>query len=257
MPNNALYVYGIVKGLDPEWKNIGLNRENVYTINQGKFSALVHDCGEKPYISEDPAKIKELIITHNMILNRAMENFGGVIPLSFNTIIKKGEDSSQDNLKKWLNDNKERLEKKWNKIANKKEYGIRIYYEKSKLIQEASNNIEIKEIEENLQRKSKGLSYLLQQKTKSKTNEIAQKKIIQFKQKFYGDIKKLTDNIKVNISRISIDEEKDLLCSLSILVDRQKISEIKQVLEKKTSNGFSFQLAGPFAPYSFVENESK
>lgn len=257
MPNNALYVYGIVKGLDPEWKNIGLNRENVYTINQGKFSALVHDCGEKPYISEDPAKIKELIITHNMVLNRAMENFGGVIPLSFNTIIKKGEDSSQDNLKKWLNDNKERLEKKWNKIANKKEYGIRIYYEKSELIQEASNNIEIKEIEENMQGKSKGLSYLLQQKTKSKTNEIVQKKIIQFKQKFYDDIKRLTDNIKINISRISIDEEKDLLCSLSILVDWQKINEIKQTLEKKEGDGFSFQLVGPFAPYSFVENESK
>ena len=38
-----------------------------------------------------------------------MKGFKGVIPLPFNTIIKKDENSSEVNLKKWLNDSKERL----------------------------------------------------------------------------------------------------------------------------------------------------
>ena len=258
MPNDALYVYGIIKfGFDLDWKGLGLNGNDVYTINESGFSALIHDCEEKPYMSEDPNKIKDLIITHNQILDKAIKHFDGVIPLHFNTIIKKGENTAQDNLKKWLNDNKEKLEKVWNKVEGKKEYSIRIYYEKEKLIQEVSDDEEIKELEDNQQGKSKGLSYLLQTKVKSKIDEIAWNRINQFKQKFYDDIRKVADDIKVNVSRIFIDEEKDLLLSLSILVNNHQISKIKKILEQKCGNDFSFQLSGPFAPYSFVENETE
>src|SRR3989338_5568843 len=148
MPDDALYVYGIVKlGFDLDWREAGIEGKNVYTISECGFSALVHDCEEKPYMSEDPNKIKELIIAHNKVLDNAMKHFDGVIPLHFNTIIKKGENSSQDNLKKWINDNKERLERIWNKIEGKKEYSIRIYYDKEKLMQEVSGSKEIENIQ--------------------------------------------------------------------------------------------------------------
>lgn len=254
---NALYVYGIVKnGPNMRYKGTGLNEEKVYTIKEGDFSAFVHDCEEKPYISEDPGKIREMVITHNSILNRAMEDFGGVIPLPFNTIIKAGENSVHDNLKKWLKDDKDRLEKIWHKIKGRKEYAIRIYYEKDKLMQEVSAIAEIRESEKNLEGKSAGISYLLQEKTKSRTNEIVQERINQFKQEFYSSMKKITDNVKVNISRIFIKEEKELLLSLSILINEGQADEIKRILEK-TGKDFPFQLAGPFAPYSFVENGTK
>ena len=249
---DALYVYGIVKnGPNFKYTGIGLNGKSVYTLKQGEFSALVHDCEEKPYISEDPNKIKELIIAHNNILSKAMEDFKGVMPLPFNTIIKGGENSAENNLKKWLNDNKERLEKRWSKIEGKREYGIRIYYEKEKLIQQASNSTEIKEIEESREGKGEGLSYLLKGKASYKTNEIIQNRINQFKQEFYDEIRLTADDIKANASRISINEEKDLLLGLSILIDEERIDKIKRILEK--NKDFSSQLAGPFAPYSFVE----
>ncbi len=250
--SNALYVYGIVKnGFNFRYNGTGINGESVYTLKQGEFSALVHDCEEKPYISEDPNKIKELIIVHNNILNRAMEDFKGVMPLPFNTIIKGRENSAEDNLKKWLNDNKEKLEGVWSKIKNKSEYGIRVYYEREKLIQQTSNSAEIKEIEKNMEGRSEGLSYLLKGKASYKINEIVQDRINQFKQEFCDDIRTVADDIKVNISRISINEEKDLLLGLSILVNEDQVDKIKRILEK--NKDFSFQLAGPFAPYSFVE----
>lgn len=254
---DALYVYGIVKfGFDLEWKKHGLNKENVNIIGKGKFSALVHNCKEKPYISKDPNEIKKLIFAHNKVLDRAIEDFGGVIPLPFNTIIKKGETSSQYNLKKWLNDNRDKLEKTWNKTKGKREYGIRIYYNKNKLIQKAYRNAEIKKLEKSTERKSKGLAYLLGGKIKSRINELVQNKVNQFKQKFYNDIKKVTENLIINVLRTSIYKEKsDLLLRLSILVNKQQKNEIIDILEKNTHNGFSFNLTGPFAPYSFVENE--
>ena len=256
MPDEALYIYGIVKlGFDLDWREAGIEGKNVYTINECGFSALVHDREEKPYISEDPNKIKELIIAHNRILDRAIKYFDGVIPLHFNTIIKKGENSSQNNLKKWLNDNKERLEKIWNKIESKKEYGIRIYYDKEKLVQEVSCSKEIENIQCQ-EGKGAGLSYLLQSRAKTKINEIVWDNVNELKNKFYSDIKKVTANLKINPSSIFIDEEKDLLVNLSILGDKQQINKIKRFLEQKVGKDFSFQLTGPFAPYSFVENET-
>ncbi|MEW5896496.1 MAG: GvpL/GvpF family gas vesicle protein [Nanoarchaeota archaeon] len=255
MSDNALYVYGIVKfWVDLNLNEEGLTGKGVYLISKGKFSALVHDCIDKPYTDEDPEKIKEMIITHNKILDKAMEDFGGVIPLSFNTIIKRGKNSVRFNLKKWLSDDEERLEKLWNKIKGKKEYGLRIYYDKNKLLEETSAHKEIKKIEKNIEGKSQGLSYLLQGKAKSKKQELFQNKVNELKKEFYDKIIGAVEEIAINPSRISLEEEKDLLLSLSVLVEEKNIAQIREILEKKEQEGFSFQLAGPFAPYSFVED---
>lgn len=255
MLNESLYVYGIVKfGFDLDWKEQGIEKNDVYTISEGKFSALVHNCEQKPYISQDLENIKELIISHNMILDKAMKDFDGVIPLHFNTIIKSDKNTAHFNLKRWLKDDLGRLEKIWQKIKGKKEYGLRIYYEKDKLIEEISGAKEVKKLEKEQLGKSQGLSYLLQTKVKSKINDILQERIIQLKQGFSKEIKKIVDEVKTNVSQISVNEKKDLLVNLSILVSEKQIMEIRKYLKEKERQGFCFQLAGPFAPYSFTEN---
>ena len=42
---------------------------------------------------------------------------------------------------------------------------------------------------------------------------------------------------------------------MPVLIEEEEINKIKEFLEKKEGN-FPFQIAGPFAPYSFVENEN-
>lgn len=255
MPAKALYVYGVVRfGCDLDWQGNGIAEKEVYIINEGGFSAVVHDCEEKPYPSEDTMQIKEMIIAHNQILDRAMEEFGGMIPLPFNTIIKNGTNSARFNLKKWLSDDQKKLEMIWNKIKGKREYGLRIYYDKEKLLQEASEDQEIKNIEISSVEKGIGLSYLLQSKAKARTQEIFQQKVNALKQEFYERIKSRAEEVVVNPSRISLQEEKELLVSLSILIEEGKMDEIKELLEEREGD-FPFHAAGPFAPYSFVEDK--
>ncbi len=254
MPNDVFYVYGIVKfGVDLTWQETGIDKKNVYLLSDGSFSALVHDCEEKPYPTEDPNLIKEMILTHNRILDRAMEDFEGVIPLSFNTIIKKGADSAGVNLKTWLSDDAEKLKRIWNKVKGKREYGLRIYYEKEKLLQEASEHKEVERINRISETKGSGLSYLLQSKAKAKTQEIFQEKVNKLKQEFYGKIKKITEELVINPSRIFIEEEKEVLLSLSVLLEEKEINRVKEFLESGAEE-FPYHLAGPFAPYSFVES---
>lgn len=252
MSNNALYVYGIVKSeIDLNWQEKGIAGKKVYSIHEGNFNALVHDCDSKAYSSENPEEIKEMILSHNKILDKAIEDFFGVLPLSFNTIIKEETDSAYVNLKKWLYDNQEKLERIWNKIKGKKEYGLRIYFEKKKLLHEASGHNEVKQIETNSKGKGPGLNYLLQGKAKAKTQEIFQESVNKQKLEFVDGIREITPYVVNNPSRISLEEEKDLLISLSVLIEEKEVYTITEFLEKKAED-FPFQIAGPFAPYSFV-----
>lgn len=258
MSGDALYVYGIIKGdTCLGWKVAGIDGKDVYTISEEGFSALVHDCEEKPFSSDDTDKIKSWVIAHDEVLNKVMKEFDGVIPFSFNTIVKKTDRTAEYNLKAWLSNDSEILERAWNKVKGKREYGIRIYYEKSVLVQKASASEEIKKMEENQQGKSEGLKYLLKGRIKSKIDEIVQNDSNQLKQEFYNAIKGLTEDLKINTPKISISEEKDLLLSMSVLANKQQIKKIKEVLKEKSGKDFTFQLAGPFAPYSFVENDTK
>ncbi len=255
MPAKAIYVYGVVRfGHDLDWQGKGIAEKDVYTINEGDFAAVVHDCEEKPYPAEDTMRIKEMILAHNRVLDKAMGKFGGIIPVPFNTIIKNGTNSASFNLKKWLNDEQEKLEMIWSKIKGKKEYGVRIYYEKEKLLREASQHQDIENIKIDSAGKGLGLSYLLQGKAKAKTEEIFREKIKVLKQKFYGEIKKITTETVINPSQISLEEEKEVLLKLSILIAEKQVGEIKEFLGKSEGD-FPFHLTGPFAPYSFVENE--
>jgi len=45
-----------------------------------------------------------------------------------------------------------------------------------------------------------------------------------------------------------------LLLSLSVLVEEKQVVKIKKILGEKEKAGLSLHLAGPFAPYSFVES---
>ena len=254
MSNDALYVYGVVRfGLDLDWQEEGITGQKVYLISEGNVGALGHDCEDKAYNSENPEEIKEMIISHNKILDRAMEDFGGVLPLPFNTIIRGGTNSARANLKKWLNDDKERLERIWDKVKGKKEYGLRVYYEKEKLLREAYAHEEVKTIEKSSAGKGQGLRYLLQGKAESKMREIFQERLNKLKLEFLEGIKKITEDVVNNPSRISLEEEKDLLLSVSVLMEEKEINNLTEFLEKKAGD-FPFQMAGPFAPYSFVEN---
>jgi len=254
MSNNAFYVYGIIRYHNKDWKEHGIKESNVFLVNEGKFSAIVHRCDEKPYNSANPAEVKDLIWTHNRILDKAMENFDAVIPLSFNTIIKSSESgkTAEENLRNWLKDNEEDLIKKWNKINGKKEYGIRIYYEKEKLLKKIKELHEIKQLQQKTQIESVGVAYLLKGKIKGKMNEIAQEQIFEYKQNFYNNIKGLVSDIVINQSKILLDEEKDLLLSISILVNKEQIQKVNSYL---VNSNFYFNVTEPFVPYSFVNHQ--
>lgn len=257
MAGKALYVYGIVKADGkPGMKWKGIKGNDVFLVDEGGFCALAHECEESALFSQDPEEIQEMLIAHNAVLEAAMIAHGGVIPLQFNTIIKAGEGSSLENLRDWLRNESESLEKKWEKVHGLKEYGLRIYYDKKKVVEEVSASQDSLESESSNHAGGTGLNYLFQAKAQTKINERVQKRVQDFRQIFQDILSALAHDVVTNRSRVSLDQEKDLLCSFSFLAGEQELLLIKQQVEQNAAESFSIRFAGPFPPYSFVQDEN-
>lgn len=248
--NNALYVYGVIegKGNEHNWACKGLECNQVLLLSEGKLKALVHKCEAVPYIPKDPEKIKELVIAHNNVLEKAAENFGGVLPFSFNTIAKeKDGKSAEENLKNWLKKEENNLKQCWEKIKERKEYGIKFFYDRKKWIKK------IKMQTNGPIGKSSGINYLLKGKQEYEIKDKLIKKINEKKQEIFDAIKTKVQEIKNVQPKVKLMEERDLLLCISILANEKQFNEVKQYLQENI-NEEDYRCAGSFPPYSFVDS---
>ena len=108
----GLYLYSIADGADTmDLGPVGLDGNRVYAIPFGDLSAVVHDCKADPYQSDDRNKVKEWVLTHQKVVDAALEKFGTVIPMGFDTIISgKGD---VDPLKKTCGNGLKPITKTW------------------------------------------------------------------------------------------------------------------------------------------------
>ncbi|MEI7615112.1 MAG: GvpL/GvpF family gas vesicle protein [Actinomycetota bacterium] len=251
----AIYVYCIAAGnKKADFGNMGLENNYVYSINYKDLSAIVHNCMIEPYKSEDKEKVKAWATTHEKVVEAALEQFGTVLPLGFDTIIK-GEAgvTPEDNLINWIKDDYENLKQKIARVENKAEYGVQISWD-PKIIGEKiiEDNAEIKRLNEEIKSKSKGLAFMYRQKLENllkKEMEITSEKY--FKD-FYEKVKNCVDDIKIEKTK-KVEDDRQMLLNLSCLLPKEKSRLLGDELEKINSiEGFFVRYTGPWPPYSFV-----
>ena len=252
----GLYLYSIADGADAmDLGPVGLDGKRVYTIPFGDLSAVVHDCKADPYQSDDRNKVKEWVLTHQKVVDAALEKFGTVIPTGFDTIISgKGDVDPEENMRKWIEADYENLASKMAKIRGKAEYGVQIFWETHAMARNVSEkSTEIKALEREIQTKPKGIAYMYRQKlVELLKNEMA-RKADQCFQEFYEKIKAHTDDLHVEKTKNADDEGRQMLLNLSCLLSKGQSEKLGQALEEIDSReGFSVRYTGPWPPYSFV-----
>lgn len=248
------YLYCIAdSGKRVDLGKIGLEGREAYTIPLADLCAVVHDCPLEPYKSEDSEVVKRWVMTHEKVVEVAWEKFGTVLPLSFDTIIKGEKDGSpEENIKNWLKQEYANLKEKMNKIRGKAEYGVQIFWDPKFIADEiAKTNEKIKNLNQDIKSKSKGMAYILKQKLENLLKEEMEKRADLCFKDFYARIKKHVDEIRVE--KTKRDEKKPMLMNISCLVDKQKAKELGEELEKiNKEEGFAVRFTGPWPPYSFV-----
>lgn len=254
----ARYIYGVAgQGTRDTLGAIGLDGAVVYTIPYKDVCAVVHDCPAEPYRSDNDAMVKDWLFTQQEVLDIVVEKFGVVLPMSFDMIIeeKNGNDAEQT-VKGWLEENYNEFQKKMARLRNKQEFGVQVILDTEVLGEllfaaDASLSSKKKEIDS----KPEGSAYLEREFLKDLLKQKIEEKADQYFREFYKLIQECTDDIVIGKAK-KVGGNKQMLMNLSCLVQKDRVAELGQELEKiEKQDGVSVRFSGPWAPYSFVTPE--
>ena len=250
------YLYGVAASeravrLGP----IGIEGSKVYTIPYKHLCAIVHNCPTEPYKSSDEETVKRWVSAHQGVLDEAKERFGAVIPFGFDTILQpRDEATSPDQVvKDWLKGDYERLQTIMEKIKDRDEYGVQIFYEPGLIGKQiAEQSQEIRKLKEEIATKSPGMAYIYRQKLEKAVKAEMEKLADKWFKDFYSRVRHHCDDIIVEKTK-KADGDRVMLLNTSCLVARQKVDNLGEELEKiNNMEGFSVHFSGPWPPYSFV-----
>lgn len=221
----------------------GIDGAEVYGIPSNGLYALVHDCPEEPYKSEDLEIVKKWVLAHQSVVEAASERFGTVVPFSFNTIIKNGSAGVEG----WLKSDSEMLNRKLAGLDGKLEFGVQLFLEREAAARELLTDVkEIKEFSEKINAAKGGTAYLYKQKLDKLVKDEIEKRAGELFKSFYDRIKLHSAGIKMG----KITEE--MVANFSCLVEKEKVRELSEELDRFSGKGLSIRFTGPWPPYSFV-----
>lgn len=232
-------------GGDVQFGKSGINGADVYGIPFNGLCALVHDCPEEPYKSDDLETVKKWVLAHQSVVEAASEMFGTVVPFSFNTIIKNGSAGVEG----WLKSDSEMLSRKLGGLEGKREFGVQLFLDRKTATNELLAGVkEIKELSEKINAsKGGGTAYLYKQKLDRMMEDEIEKKA--------GELfKSLYDRIKLHSVGIRGKPGEGMVANFSCLVENEKVRELGEELDRfrEGGNGLSVRFTGPWPPYSFV-----
>jgi len=249
------YVYCVADAAEKvSLGKLGIEGQKVYTIPYRDICAVVHDCPAQPYQSDDQQVVKAWVMTHQKVVDAVWEKWGTVLPLSFDTIIRgEAEKSAKQNVKDWLKQEYERLKSKIGEVRGKAEYGVQVFWNPKFAAQNlAQTSPEIRNLEEEIKTKPKGLAYMYRQRLGNLVKREMETKADECFKDFYGRIRKHADNIRVEKTKTA-GQGLQMIMNLSCLVYRDRYSELGKELDKiNRMEGFSVRFTGPWPPYSFV-----
>jgi len=233
---------------------IGIDGNNVYTIPYQDICAVVHECPAEPYQSTDREVVNSWVLAHQKVVDEAWERWGTVLPLAFDTIVMdKDGVGAEENIRNWLQNDYDNLKSKMDKVRGRAEYGVQIFWEPQVIAQYlVDSSPEIRQLEEEMKSKPKGIAYLYKQKLENALKRELESKADQCFRVFYQGIRGYVDSIVVEKTKPG-DQNTQMIINLSCLLPRDKTAELGEELHKINSmEGFSVRFTGPWPPYSFV-----
>ena len=250
------YLYCIVEGDETaNLGSIGIDGNEVYAISYKDLLAFVHDSPAEPYRSEDEEIVKGWIVTHQDVVDSMWKKTGTVLPMGFDTIIKGDEITGpEENVKKWLTEDYEKLKAKLEKVRGKAEYGVQIFWNPETMAQKIiKENAEMSKLNEEIKSKPEGTAYMYRQKLADLLKKEMEKKADKYFKVFYGEVKPYAGDLKVEKTKKTDDESKQMLMNLSCLMSHDESRKLGNKLDEiDTLEGFSVRYTGPWPPYSFV-----
>lgn len=237
------YLYCILEGTQgSNFGNMGLFGKKTYAISYKDISAVLSNIPFKEIKPEI-----EAITSHQKIIDE-VRSYGTILPARFGTIFR-----SDDGVKKMLIQSYKDLRSKITKLKDKDEYGLKIIIDKSNLnnLKLASHNTpEIKKLKKEMASAGEGTAYFLKMKMDEAIRNQTYKKIEMLSGHIHEDLAKTAKD-----SCLLKSDFDEIVLNVAYLVNRDESNlfhkKLDQLKTKYETQGFTFHLSGPWAPYSF------
>src|SRR3954451_16369606 len=237
------YVYCIIKTDIPRdfgAVGIGGRGDRVYTVKYDSFAAVVSNC---PLIVFDPTR--ENALAHEHVNEVVMKDFT-VLPMSFGTVFR-----TENDIKEFLKGTYEALSDVLQKMEGKIEFGLKVNWEKEKVIREIeTENEEIRRLKEEISSNTSTSTYFSRMQLGRVVESALQAKADAYVTEIYESLREAAI---ASPSNKPIGDK--MIMNAAFLVERDKTRAFDDQITdiaKKYENKLSFLYTGPWPPYNFV-----
>jgi len=229
--------------------HIGIEGSEVYAIPYKGLSAVVHDSPLEPY-KGDEETVKGYVMKHQDVVDAMWGEFGSVLPMTFDMIVK-----GEDNINAWLRENYESFKEKLERFRGRVEVGVQVLWDPEVVGREVAETSEgIRRLRQEMEAKPRGMTYFYMMKIEEILKKEMEARADTLYREFYGRIKEHAEEIHVEKPRKQ--KEKQMLMSLSLLIRKDELKPLGQLLgkmkEMKEMKGLEVRFTGPWPPYSFT-----
>jgi hypothetical protein len=259
LENKGILVYCVAERFDDSLSDItGLDAAGkLYAVGTQGLFAIASDVGLEEYGEESMAQNGEDIdwlkekaqIFMDVILS--ISAVSSIIPMKFLTIF-----NSEERVRAMVVENLEQFTETFKKINHRDELSFKVYCDHTKYRDKAMGE-EIAAFEKTLAGKPKGASFFLKKKFEQELDGRIQDKIYAAANDFAKELSDYAAEMKSNkiLAKEITGISTPMILNLAFLVDKDHETELGDAVGKleaeHSGSGFSFELSGPWPPYSF------
>jgi hypothetical protein len=251
----ARYLYSIANtGEKQNLGTIGIGARSVYTVVFQDIAAIVHTSEFEPEPAKNAEQVEQWVMTHNYVIDKAIENFNTVLPVSFGCLFK-GDDES---VERWLQKNYNSYKKELERLKDSAEYSIHIFYDPKVLEEQIIDTIpELKEMDKKIEIMPKGKAYIFKKKFELNLKQAIIDQLTGLVEEFGASLRKNVTELIIEKKISYVPEKyagKKLMVAFSCLIAQKNVEQLGQSLEGiNKKEGLAVRFTGPWAPFSFVD----
>jgi hypothetical protein len=255
---HLIYLY-CVTDKEPKIKGIKGPEDNLYSVCHNGLYAVVSKV-EQPEFGEEGLKknmadfqwVKTKVSMHEKIIEQVMANTN-VIPFKFGTLF-----NTDDGLKAMLEQYGQEFKAILRKLADKQEWGLKIYCNPEKLKTSFLNNQEkILKIEDGIKSSSVGKAYFLRKKKDELIERMLNDKISECSQDSFELLKDLSFETRINklLPKEVTEREDGMVLNCAFLVGKDEVGDFLSMVDALKmhygDSGLLIDCIGPWPPYNF------
>jgi len=259
------YVYGVLgsdnnqpveglpeEGIDPAYPVYGLPYQAIQAI-VSKVSLQEFGQEELEANLEDMRWLEAKVRAHQCVIEMVLASHT-LIPMRFCTIYR-GESRVQETLAQHYDNFVETLAY----LEGKQEWGVKAYCDGKTLVQRVEDvSDRVKALEAEMEQKSSGAAYFLKKKVDETIAEEVERVSDEYAQRSHDRLSGHAGESVVNLlqSREITGRKEAMVLNGAYLVDEEQLAAFRAELERLEEEygdlGLSYDMTGPWPPYSFV-----